>query len=176
MIQQKNQCIFLDRDGVLNVDRNTYTYKVEDFKIIPGVPEALALLKKKGFLLIVITNQAGIGKGLHSREAMHDCHNFLQDQVNHLIDAFYYSPYHPTVSASISRKPESLMLEKAIYRFQINPTESWMIGDKEIDIIPANELGIRTIRILPEKETTVATYTAKNLMESAQKILKQLII
>ena len=64
---QKQKCVFLDRDGVLNRERGDYTYKLEDFEVLPGVPEALALLKENGFLLIVVTNQAGVAKGLYQR-------------------------------------------------------------------------------------------------------------
>jgi D-glycero-D-manno-heptose 1,7-bisphosphate phosphatase len=171
VIQQKNKCIFLDRDGVLNLDRNTYTYRIEDFVILPGVAKALTQLKETGFLLIVITNQAGIAKGLYTPKDMQKCHDYLQANIDHRIDAFYYSPYHPTVTESLSRKPDSLMFEKAITRFHISAADSWMIGDQERDIIPAKKLGIRTLRIIEKEEPTAADLTAKNLTEAAHKIL-----
>jgi D-glycero-D-manno-heptose 1,7-bisphosphate phosphatase len=64
-MQQK--CVFLDRDGVLNRERGDYTYTLEDFEVLPGVPEALALLKQNGYMLIVVTNQGGIAKGLYTK-------------------------------------------------------------------------------------------------------------
>jgi len=173
VIQQKTKCIFLDRDGVLNLDRNTYTYKIEDFEILPGTLESLQKLKEAGFLLVVITNQAGIAKGLYTPDEVRACHDYLQSQTQHAIDAFYYSPYHPSVTESLSRKPGSLMFEKAIARFKITPAGSWMIGDKERDIIPAKKFGISTVRIIGTPEPTVATLTAKNLPEATQKILAQ---
>lgn len=171
MIQQKNKCIFLDRDGVLNLDRNTYTYRIEDFVILPGVAQSLAQLKEAGFLLIVITNQAGIAKGLYTPKDMQKCHDYLQSNVDHNIDAFYYAPYHPTITESLSRKPDSLMFEKAIARFNISAADSWMIGDQERDIEPAKKLGIRTLRIIEKEGPTTANLTAKNLTEATQKIL-----
>ena len=68
-----NKCIFLDRDGVLNVERGDYTYLPQDFKIIDGVPEAIKKIKEAGYLAIVITNQAGITKGIYTRETRRAC-------------------------------------------------------------------------------------------------------
>ena len=160
-----NKCVFLDRDGVLNVERGKYTYKVEDFKIIDGVVEALKTLKKKGYLIIVITNQAGISRGLYSREQMNACHHILQNECENLIDDIYYSPYHPTVTESISRKPDSLMFEKAIAKYDINCEVSWMVGDKERDLIPAKKLGIATI-LVGNEASHFADHNALNLINA----------
>src|SRR5688572_23291878 len=105
---EKRACIFLDRDGVLNRERGEYTYLTEDFEVIPGVPEALKLLKEKGFLLIVITNQAGIAKELYNRQHVFACHRKLQHACDNVLDALYYAPLHPSVSESLARKPDSL--------------------------------------------------------------------
>src|SRR4051812_6709768 len=123
----KKACVFLDRDGVLNAERGEYTFRTEDFEILPGVPEALKLLKESGFLLIVITNQAGIAKGLYTKENVFACHEKLQKACGNLIDALYFAPLHPSVSESLSRKPDSLMLEKAIAKFNIDPENSWLV-------------------------------------------------
>ena len=117
-----NKCVFLDRDGVLNEDRTDYVYRVEDFIIPDGVPEALRSLKEAGYLLIVVTNQAGIAKGLYTRDDMMACYNYLQEQCGHLIDDIYYSPHHPAYdSHSLTRKPDSLLLEKAMAKYDIVP-------------------------------------------------------
>src|SRR5687768_16363498 len=117
---QQNKCVFLDRDGVLNEERGEYTYRVEDFNVIAGVPEALQILKAAGYLLVVVTNQGGISKGVFTKKDMQACHQKLQAACNNLIDAFYYVPVHPSVSTSLARKPDSPMLEKAISPFNIN--------------------------------------------------------
>lgn len=168
-----NKCVFLDRDGVINIDCVDYTYKVEDFKIIDGVREALKILKENGFLLIVITNQSGIIKGIYSHEDVKKCHRYLQDETNHRIDAFYYSPYHEKYTASLSRKPGTLMFERAIAKFDIDPASSWMIGDKERDLQPARQLGIKTI-LLPEdgKPSPSADFIYKNLLKATKGIIK----
>ena len=75
----KQKCIFLDRDGVLNVDRVDYVYRMEDFIIPPGVGEALKALKEAGYLLIIITNQSGIAKGIYRREDVYMIHQAIQD-------------------------------------------------------------------------------------------------
>lgn len=167
-----SRCIFLDRDGVINEDNPNYTFRVETFKILPGVIEALTQLKSKGFFLVVVTNQSGIAQGLYTREQMQQCHDFFQQQSGNMVDHFYFSPDHPSVSASLSRKPNTLMFEKAIAKFRIDVSKSWMIGDRGRDIIPAKALGLKTIQIGNEIEDHErADYRVANLMEAAQLIL-----
>jgi len=167
-----NKCVFLDRDGVINRDRVDYAYDLSHFEMLPGVPQALAQLKKAGYLLVVVTNQSGIAKGIYTREDMETCHRFMHEQTGHVIDAVYYAPYHPVKSESLTRKPDSLMFEKAIARFGIDQANSWMVGDKERDIVPAHKLAIPSILISPEKSDSKAEYIVKDLTEAARKILK----
>jgi len=170
-----NKCVFLDRDGVLNTDNPNYTYDVEHFHIIPGVPEALRLLKKQGFLLIVVTNQSGIAQGLYTIDQMRACHIYLQEACGHVIDHFYFSPYHPSVTNSLLRKPGTLMFEKAIAKFDIDTSTSWMIGDRGRDLVPARMLGIRTVQIGDAVEPENAgDFRVNNLMEAANVIGGQL--
>ena len=167
-----NKCVFLDRDGVLNEDDPNYTYDVSKFKILPGVEEALRLLKSGGFLLVVVTNQSGIDKGLYTIEQMKACHDYLQESCHHAIDWFYFSPYHRTVTNSLLTKPGSLMFEKAIAKFNIETAQSWMVGDRGRDLVPAHRLGIKTIQIgdVFEKEEE-GDYKVNNLLEAARLIL-----
>ncbi|MBN8825079.1 MULTISPECIES: HAD family hydrolase [unclassified Spirosoma] len=169
-----NKCIFLDRDGVLNEDRTDYVYRVEDFIIPDGVPEALRLLKEAGYLLIVITNQAGIAKGLYTRDDVMTCYNYLQDQCGKLIDDIYYCPHHPKYdSESLTRKPGSLLLEKAIAKYNIRPDASWMIGDAPRDMQAGKRVGVRTIRIATEAQPSPdADGYATNLLEASRFVLE----
>lgn len=168
---KKSKCVFLDRDGVLNEDDPNYVYKVEKFIVLEGVAEALRALKKNGYLLIVVTNQSGISLGLFSHEDVAACHEKLQRETGHLIDAIYYSPYHPRSAESLTRKPQSLLFEKAIAKYGIDPAQSWMAGDRARDLIPAKKLGMRTIQIGHE-ENSPADFEVNSLLEGVSVILK----
>ena len=140
-----NKAVFLDRDGVLNQEIGEYVWEVEKFVVLPGVAESLARLKAAGFHLIVVTNQAGIAKGLYTEAHVAACHQKLQDATGHLIEAFYFAPGHPSVSESLARKPGSLMLEKALARFQLEPARCWMVGDRLRDMEAGHRVGVRGI-------------------------------
>lgn len=169
-----NRCVFLDRDGVLNKDNPNYTYRVEEFQILPGVVEGLSLLKEAGFLLVVVTNQSGIAQNLYTEAQMKECHDYLQSACAHRIDHFYFCPHHPSVTASLARKPGTLMFEKAIAKFNIDTTSSWMVGDRGRDIIPARELGITTVQIGHEIEpVNKADFAVNGLLPAAQLILSK---
>lgn len=168
----QNKCIFLDRDGVLNVERGDYTYTPEDFFIVSGVLEAIEKIKNAGYLAIVITNQAGISKGLYSRAQMNACHNILLEKTHKLIDHIYYCPYHPSVTASLSRKPNTLMVEKAMAKFDIDPTISWFIGDRCSDMQCGQKMGLKTILISDQKSTTCKPdFTALNLLQAVDQFI-----
>jgi D-glycero-D-manno-heptose 1,7-bisphosphate phosphatase len=161
------KCIFLDRDGVLNEEIGSYVFKKEDFKIVQGVPEALKQLKDAGFLLIVITNQSGIAKGLYTRKEVMDCHEILQKECNYLIDDIYYCPHHEDYdTASLLKKPGSLMIEKAIAKYNIDITQSWMIGDQPRDIEAGNKVGLRTIFISQNKKEALAEANTSSLLQA----------
>ncbi|MDB5241996.1 MAG: D,D-heptose 1,7-bisphosphate phosphatase [Spirosoma sp.] len=168
-----NKCIFLDRDGVLNEDRTDYVYRVEDFVIPDGVPEALRILKEAGYLLIVVTNQAGIAKGLYTRDDMMACYNYLQKQCGYVIDDIYYSPHHPDYNShSLTRKPDSLLLEKAMAKYNIIADESWMIGDAQRDMQAGRRVGVRTVRIAHTNHRSPdSDGCAPNLLEASRFVL-----
>jgi len=165
-----SRCIFLDRDGVLNKDFVDYAYSLEKFIILDGVSEALNLLKEAGYKLVVITNQSGIAKGIYTREDMERCHQYLQEETGHLIDHIYFSPYHPDFSESLTRKPGSLMFEKAIAKFDVDVSKSWMIGDKKRDLVPAIKMGIQTIQV-DGHDDEIADYVTDDLLSATKYIL-----
>ncbi len=168
------KCVFLDRDGVLNHEQNDYVSREEDFVIKEGVVEGLALLKKAGYLLIVVTNQAGISKGLYSENLVRDFHNILQNKCGGIIDDLYFAKHHPKfTSDSLLRKPDSLMLEKAMAKYQIDSTQSFMIGDAERDVKAGKKAGVKTIHITGGKEKTdLADWQFGSLLEASQFIAK----
>ncbi len=160
----KKPCIFLDRDGVLNQEIGAYVYRDDQFKILDGVTETLKTLSQMGYLLIIITNQGGISKGLYSQKEVWNCFEHIQRACGGVLTDMYFAPLHPSQSNSLSFKPNSLMFEKAIAKYNINPFQSWMIGDKETDLIPAISLGIETVWISQTGNTSpVANCVYPNL-------------
>lgn len=147
-----NKAVFLDRDGVINRERGEYTFRVADFEILPDVFPALLLAQKKGYKLIIITNQGGIAKGLYTHDHVRKTHEFLELELKkHSIELtdIFYSPHHQDFSNSLDRKPESLLFEKAMAIHKIDPTKSIMIGDSDRDIIASEKVGIKGFKIEP---------------------------
>ncbi len=168
----KNKCIFLDRDGVLNVDRVDYVYRMEEFIIPPGVGEALRALKDAGYLLVIITNQSGIAKGVYKREDVYMFHQAIQDGTGVELDDIYFCPYHEKFdSHSLTRKPGSLMIEKAAAKYEVDMDASWMVGDHERDITAGTRAGLRTIRLAPQGTETKATHLVDDLLAASKIIL-----
>jgi len=163
------KCVFLDRDGVLNKDYVDYVYSLDKLEILPGTKEAISALKRAGYHVIVVTNQSGIAKGIYTREDMHRVHQAMQEVYDHQIDHFYYAPWHPVASESLTRKPDSLMFEKAIAKFGIETHLSWMVGDKERDLIPAKKLGIKTIQV-DNDDSKMADYKVSSLPDAMEVI------
>ncbi len=136
-----NKAIFLDRDGTLNPDPG-YISDPRDYELYDGVCEALAKLQKAGYLLILITNQSGISRGLFSEEqldAVHDKMKRLLKAGGVTIDAIYYCPHHPDhpykgIADCNCRKPKPGMILKAINDYDVDKNQSFMIGDRTSDI------------------------------------------
>ena len=144
-----NKAIFLDRDGVINFERG-YTHRLEDFVILPDLIEVLQILKQKGYLLIVISNQSGIAKGLYLQSETEMLHSYLKEELrknNIVLDEIYYCVHHPDVGRCICRKPDSLFVEKALARFNIDASKSYFIGDKERDTEAGEKVGVKGILI-----------------------------
>ena len=141
--------IFLDRDGIINHDPGDYTKSVEEFTILSTVMETLEKWTKKGYGLIVITNQAGIDKGLYGHEEVEAIHQYLQGECikkGFEIAAFYYCPHHPDFSGKcLCRKPGSLMVEKGLHKFGLDPKNCVLIGDKKRDIEAGEKAGVRGV-------------------------------
>lgn len=144
-----NKAIFLDRDGVINVERG-YTHLLEDFVILPDLVEVLQIFQKKGYLLIIISNQSGIAKDLYKQTDVEVLHNYLVEELKKhkiIFSEIYYCVHHPDVSRCICRKPDSLFVEKGLARFNIDAKKSYFIGDKERDVEAAAKGGVKGILI-----------------------------
>lgn len=146
------KAVFLDRDGVVNFESGRYTCNIDDFIINDGIGEAIKFLKDNDFLVIIISNQAGIAKKLYSSEDLLEMHvklcMYLKEYGTN-VDGFYFCPHHESISRCLCRKPDSLLFEKALAVYGIDPSRSFMIGDKERDIIAAGKCGIAGFIIEP---------------------------
>lgn len=147
----KSKALFLDRDGVINIEKN-YLYKIEDFVFIPGVFETLRCFQEAGYLIIVITNQAGIGRGYYSYDDFYKLNNWMLDQFNArkiYISKVYFSPFHPEHGLgeykknSFCRKPNPGMILQAQSEFDIDLTASFLVGDKMSDIEAGLRAGVK---------------------------------
>jgi len=146
-----NKAVFLDRDGVINDGTSYYTYKIEDFRFNPGVFEGLLLLKQAGFLLVVITNQSGVAKGVYSETDVNKVHEYMCKTLLEkgiMIDAVFYCPHHPDISSCECRKPGTLLIENAIKEFIIDRQKSYLIGDSKRDVQAAEKAGVKPIHIM----------------------------
>ncbi len=144
--------VFLDRDGVINNNAEYYIYRWENIVINPGVLEALTKLQANRYEFVVISNQSGIAKNIYTQWDVEVLHDKLREyfQLHGIsILEFYYCIHHPEVSLCLCRKPSSLLFEKAIARFRIDISNSWMIGDQPRDIEAAEKVGIKGILIEP---------------------------
>ncbi|MFK7756256.1 MAG: D-glycero-alpha-D-manno-heptose-1,7-bisphosphate 7-phosphatase [Flavobacteriales bacterium] len=145
-----NGAVFLDRDGVINHDPGDYTKSVEEFKILPDVLEAFKLIKTHHYGIILVTNQGGVAKGLYPIENVFEIHDYLRAEalkVGVEIDEIYFAPYHEDYGRSLTRKPGSLMVERGLAKFQLNPEKCVLVGDKERDIESGLKAGVRGIQI-----------------------------
>ncbi len=150
-MKELNKAIFLDRDGVINDNSIAYyIHHLEDFKLNDGVLETLRCFLNKGYLLIVITNQGGIAKKQYTILNVNELHTYFKNILEEngiYLSAIYYCPHHPEISKCLCRKPGTLLFEKAIANFGIDPLKSYMIGDSEHDIIAAEKLNIKGIKV-----------------------------
>lgn len=143
-----SKAVFLDRDGVINHDPGDYTMSLEEFTVLPDVFIALRKLQDRGFKLILITNQGGVAKGLYSEHVVHEIHaSFRQDCAEHgvVISDVFYAPSHPDYFESLFRKPDSMMIERALAKHRLNPSHCWIIGDKQRDLDAGAKAGVQGV-------------------------------
>ena len=145
------KAFFLDRDGVLNKNapKHDYIKNWSEFILLPKVVEAIKLIKDFGYIIVVISNQRGIARGLMTVDDVQDIHNNLNkllQENNTKIDAFYFCP-HDYVDNCECRKPKAGMVCQAVKDFDITLSDSWLIGDSDTDIWVAETMKIKFLKI-----------------------------
>lgn len=153
--------VFLDRDGTLVEDRG-YVHRIEDFRLLPGVVEGLRALHNAGFLLIVITNQAGVAHGHFSLEQMHAFNTHLIHELAKrgvILTAILFCEHHPQAKLEIyrkdcsDRKPGAGLLLRAAQTWTLDLRRCYMVGDRGRDVQAGTAAGCTSV-ILPSHETT----------------------
>lgn len=135
--------LFLDRDGVLNVEYG-FVHSVERFEWIPGALELVQAMNQRGWWVFVVTNQSGIGKGLCTEPQFLELTAWMDEQLaarSASVECTYYCPHHPDANCP-ARKPGTGMLERAVHEYPIDKTRSILIGDRESDQLAAHNFGI----------------------------------
>jgi D-glycero-D-manno-heptose 1,7-bisphosphate phosphatase len=166
--------IFLDRDGVINKDIN-YLHKINDFEFIDGIFDSCLYFQDLGYKIIIITNQSGISRGYYSNSDYQKITQWMLDQFKYkniyILDVFH-CPHGPE-STCDCRKPKPGMFLKAKAKYNTDMEKSWMIGDKERDIVAANRAGINKT-ILIKKSHKINKSKATFFLDSIQRA-KQII-
>jgi len=173
-----NKAVFLDRDGTIARDVH-YCRRVEDFELLPTVPEAIKLLNANGFKVVVITNQSGIARGYFTDETLAQIHRKMEEELAEQgahVDAIYYCPHHPDGGCEC-RKPKTALFLQAVKDLHIDISRSFVIGDMQMDIDAGKALGCKTVLVTtgPQGRNSIIDppdYAADSLLEATKWILR----
>jgi D-glycero-D-manno-heptose 1,7-bisphosphate phosphatase len=167
--------VFLDRDGTL-IKNAHYLSRPEQIEILPFVREGLRALKQEGFVLLIVTNQSGIGRGYFSEADMHAVHKKLQEMLGDCaVDKIYFCPHSPEESCHC-RKPQPGMLEQARqdFAFDFTVDRLFLVGDNECDIQLAHNNKIQSIWLKGQYELeTKPDFSAADFKSAVQYIVQQ---
>ena len=182
-MSRSDKVIFIDRDGVINKDpggwtEHSYVTRWEDFHFLGGAFDALALFKKSGFKVVIISNQAGVGKNFFSREDLDRVTVKMLESIHKRggeIENVYYC-MHKKEDNCDCRKPKTGMLEDAIKIYEVKPHETYFVGDSIVDVEAGAKLGIETVLVLSGKTSLEESrkwpikpdHVFKDLLEAAR--------
>lgn len=173
-----NKALFLDRDGIINIDKG-YIHKPEDVEFCKGIFQFMKTASALGFMLFVITNQAGVARGMYEEADVTRLHEWMDAQIKKHginIKKYYHCPHHPEFTGACScRKPETGMVEQAASEYGIDLSSSVIIGDKKSDVRTGKNAGMAyTILVsgkYEQQSAAEADFFASDLYE-AEKALK----
>jgi D-glycero-D-manno-heptose 1,7-bisphosphate phosphatase len=171
-----NKAVFLDRDGVIirKPSEGQYVTRWEEMNVLPGVVEAIGLLNRSKFRVVVVSNQRCVAKGLITARDLDSMHRRMCKQLataGATIDGVYYCP-HEKWPACSCRKPAPGMLLEAARKYQLNLAASWMIGDSEVDIEAGRNAGCKTARLL---ESDLVDDKADVVASSLREVIDQIL-
>lgn len=173
-----NKALFLDRDGVINIDHG-YTYKISDLNMLDGVIEGLQAIAHLEYKIFIVTNQSGIARGLFEVAAFHTFMDYLISILakNGIqISDYFFCPHHIEGTIPVyakkccCRKPEPGMLHDAKKKYNLDLSQSILIGDKETDIMAGQNAGLTTNILIgqpDESRDSNATIVVRNLIEAS---------
>lgn len=175
--------VFIDRDGTINEEKD-YLYRIEDWEWIVGSFEAIKLFNDADFLVVVVSNQAGVARGKYTEYDIERLHDYVNDELSRFgarIDAYYYCPHHPDFGAirkCSCRKPQPGLILQAQRDFDIDLGRSYMVGDKLSDIQAGEAAGVKQVMVqtgygMQEYGQCSSKVTCvKNLFAASEYILK----
>ncbi|WP_201715150.1 D-glycero-alpha-D-manno-heptose-1,7-bisphosphate 7-phosphatase [Rossellomorea arthrocnemi] len=168
------KAVFLDRDGVINevkTNRVRFVNRPDQFYFLEGVPEAIKALSQSGFLLFVVTNQGGVGLGHLSHEKLHSIHDFMVKEIEKeggFIQEVSCCTHKPQAGCTC-RKPEPGMLIGLAEKYTIDLGQSFMVGDREVDIVAGRKAGCTTILLNDSSSSTFnADYIFPDLLTASR--------
>ncbi|TET53156.1 MAG: HAD-IIIA family hydrolase [Actinobacteria bacterium] len=185
----RNKAVFLDRDGTI-IKEVDYLKNLEDLELIPGSAEAIGLLNKNSFKVIMATNQSGVARGYYDEHFVQEANKVLAQELEKhkaYIDGIYYCPHHPEVGDKKykvecdCRKPRIAMFKQASDDFSLDLAGSYTVGDKAADILAGKKAGCKNVLVLTgyglrEKEKLVPDikpdFVADDLLSAVNWILK----
>ena len=158
--------LFLDRDGIINIDHG-YVYKVENFEFTEGIFDLLKLFIKEDYLLFIVTNQSGIGRGYYSEEDFQLLTSWMLDEFKkeniHIVSVHHCN--HGPEENCACRKPQTGMVDEILSQNSIDLANSWLIGDKQSDIDLAHNANIGHTIAIGERDINNWTYSFKTILE-----------
>lgn len=151
------RAVFVDRDGTLNINID-YLSDPAGYQLYPGVASGLKMLRDAGFIIVVVTNQSGIGRGIFNERTLELIHLRMKELLaaeGASVDAIYFCPHHPDDRCAC-RKPGTALFERAVRDIGIDPAISFVIGDTEMDVAAGKKMGARAA-LVPEPRNRAKT-------------------